>query len=111
MPQATALMHNYILLICCLLVAGILFCMIRVVKGPRISDRVVATNVIGTLVMLIICLLSYVLDSAFLVDVALLYALLNMLIVVILCRLATVRHQEHLERARQRMEEEEEDDD
>ena len=66
---------------------------------------------LAAVVMLIICLLSYVLDSAFLVDVALLYALLNMLIVVILCRLATVRHQEHLDRARQMMEEEAEEDD
>ena len=109
MPEP-ALMRNYILLVCCLMVVGIFFCMIRALKGPRMADRVVATNVIGTLVMLIICLLSYVLDSAFLVDVALLYALLNVLIVIILCRLATVRHQEHLARARQREEEGEEND-
>ena len=108
MPD-TAVMREFILLVCCLLVVGIFFCMIRALKGPRVADRVVATNVIGTLVMLIICLLSYVLDSAFLVDVALLYALLNVLIVIILCRLATVRHQEHLARARQKEEEEEDD--
>ena len=84
----------YISAAMCIMVVCIIFCIIRALKGPRITDRVVAMNVIGTVVMIIICLLSFVLDSDFLVDVALLYALLNVLIVVILCRLATVRHKE-----------------
>lgn len=84
----------------CIMVICIIFCIVRALKGPRITDRVVAMNVIGTVVMIVICLLSFVLDSDFLVDVALLYALLNVLIVVILCRLATVRHKEIKQRKR-----------
>lgn len=87
-------LHYYMAAAMCIMVLCVVFCIVRALKGPRITDRVVAMNVIGTIVMIVICLLSYVLDSDFLVDVALLYALLNVLIVVILCRLATVRHKE-----------------
>ena len=87
-------LYYYMYAAMCILVICVVFCIIRALKGPRITDRVVAMNVIGTIVMIVICLLSFVLDSDFLVDVALLYALLNVLIVVILCRLATVRHKE-----------------
>lgn len=87
-------LNYYMIAAMCVMVLCIVFCIVRALKGPRITDRVVAMNVIGTVVMIVICLLSFVLDSDFLVDVALLYALLNVLIVVILCRLATVRHKE-----------------
>ena len=87
-------LHYYMIAAMCVMVLCVVFCIVRALKGPRITDRVVAMNVIGTVVMIVICLLSFVLDSDFLVDVALLYALLNVLIVVILCRLATVRHKE-----------------
>jgi len=43
---------------------------------------------------MMICILSYLLDEAFLIDVAILYALLNMLVVVVLTRAATHRHYE-----------------
>ena len=87
-------LYCYMIAAMSIMVLCIVFCIIRALKGPRITDRVVAMNVIGTIVMILICLLSFVLHSDFLVDVALLYALLNVLIVVILCRLATVRHKE-----------------
>ena len=87
-------LHYYMAVTMCVMVLCIVFCIVRALKGPRITDRFVAMNINGTIVMIVICLLSFVLDSDFLVDVALLYALLNVLIVVILCRLATVRHKE-----------------
>jgi multicomponent Na+:H+ antiporter subunit F len=94
MVEQTPFLHWFLLAVMCVLVAAIFFCLIRAILGPRIADRVVAMNVVGTVVVLMICLLSYFLGEDFLVDVAILYALLNLLVVVILCRVAAVRHEE-----------------
>ena len=92
--ERTPFLDRFMVVVMCVLVAAIFFCMLRALKGPRVTDRVVAMNVIGTIIVLMICLLTYFLKEDFLIDVAILYALLNLLIVVILCRLATVRHKE-----------------
>ena len=61
--------------------------LIRAILGPRFTDRVVSVNVINTLVVAIICMLSVWLEANFLVDVALIYALLSFLTVMVLSRL------------------------
>lgn len=94
MIRPTMLLNYYLILALCLMMAVGFVCLVRAIKGPRISDRVVALNMIGTLVVMMICILSYLLEEAFLIDVAILYALLNMLVVVILTRVATTRHYE-----------------
>lgn len=65
-----------------LLVAGaivlallMLATLVRAVLGPRFTDRIIAVNVINTLVVAEIVLLSVWMEEDFLVDVALLYAL------------------------------------
>ena len=49
----------------------------RVVRGPTLSDRVVATYGIGTATVVVLALLAVGLDEPGLLDVALVYALLN----------------------------------
>lgn len=94
MVEQTAFLHHFLVLALCLMMCVVFVCMVRAIKGPRVADRVVALNMIGTLVVMMICIVSYVLEESFLVDVALLYALLNMLVVVVLTRLASRHHQE-----------------
>ena len=38
-------------------------CLVRAVKGPRVSDRIVAVNMMGTMVMVMIAALSLLLRS------------------------------------------------
>ena len=76
----------------CLLAVGIVLCLVRAVRGPRYTDRLVAMNLICTLVILIVCILSYLLEEPYLVDVAILYGLLNLLAVVVLSRVAVEYH-------------------
>lgn len=90
----TLIVHSFLILAMCVMMVVVFVCMIRAILGPRITDRVVALNMIGTLVVLMICIISYLLEETFLVDVAILYSLLNMLVVVILCRVANQRHHE-----------------
>ena len=61
-------------------------CLVRAILGPRIADRVVAINMICTLTLCMICVLGVMLGEGYLADVALLYALLSFLAVVVLCK-------------------------
>ena len=65
--------------------------LVRAVLGPRFTDRISAINVVNTIVVAIITLLSVYLEEDFLVDVALVYALLSFLTVVVLSRMVTFR--------------------
>ena len=72
----------------------IFFCMIRAIKGPRFTDRVVAGNMISTMII-ILSILSVYMEEPFLVDVAIVYAMLSFITVVVLCRLVIVRRRVH----------------
>jgi multicomponent Na+:H+ antiporter subunit F len=54
------------------------------VLGPRFTDRIVAVNVIGTKVILLIAALSFFLDKPYLLDICLIYTLMSFLAVVVL---------------------------
>ena len=63
-----------------------LLCLIRAVRGPKLADRVVATNMICVKTILLIVMVAIYLGEDFLVDVALVYSLLSFLAVVVLTR-------------------------
>ena len=67
----------------------LVLCLIRAVKGPRIADRLVAVNMMGTLVMVMISLLAVVKNQGYLVDICLIYAMISFLSVVVLTRIYT----------------------
>ena len=69
-------------------VLGILLflCLIRSIRGPRITDRIVAVNMICTIVTIIICVLALAMGEGYLVDVALIYTMLGFLAVVLLTK-------------------------
>lgn len=87
-----------------LLALLILAALVRAVRGPRFTDRIIAVNVVGTLVVAELAILAVQLREDFLVDVALVYALLNFLTVVVVSRLVLsrrARHQNRRELSRQ----------
>lgn len=61
-------------------------CLIRAIRGPRIADRIVAINMISTITIGIIMVLVMMLGQGGLADVALIYALIGFLAVVVLCK-------------------------
>lgn len=67
----------------------IIVSLIRSVRGPRIADRIIAVNMIGTMVILILASLSVYLEESYLVDVCLIYAMISFLGVVVLCKVYT----------------------
>ncbi len=64
----------------------ILVCLYRAVRGPRTADRIVAVNMISTMTIVIIAVLSLMLDEGYLMDAALIYAMISFLAVVVLTR-------------------------
>ena len=68
--------------------AALMLClMFRVLKGPRFTDRIVAVNAINTMITASICILARLHDAAYLLDVALIYALLGFTGTTLLMRL------------------------
>ncbi len=70
-----------------LLALMMLALMLRMVRGPRFTDRIVAINAINTMVTASICLLSRLHRAGYLLDVALIYALLGFTATTLLTRL------------------------
>lgn len=72
-----------------LAILGVLLfpCLIRSIRGPRIADRIVGINMIGTIVILMISVLALMLHEGYLIDIAIIYALLSFLAVVVLVKI------------------------
>lgn len=71
-----------------LIVLALLFfaCLLRAVRGPRVADRLVAVNMIGTMVMVMIAVLSLLLREEYLLDICLIYAMASFLAVIVLTK-------------------------
>ncbi len=74
-----------------------ILCLIRAVKGPTIADRLVAVNMMGTIVMVIIAILALLMEEDYLVDICLIYAMISFLAVVVLTKVYTGVYIEHRE--------------
>ena len=72
-----------------ILAVMLVLCLIRAVIGPRIADRLVAVNMMGTMVMVSIALLAVLKNEGYLVDICLIYAMISFLAVVVLSRIYT----------------------
>ena len=68
------------------LAALTLLCLVRAIRGPRIADRIVSINMISTMTIAMIAILAIRQNQGYLVDVALIYALIGFLAVVVLCK-------------------------
>lgn len=64
----------------------LLVCLIRAVKGPQVADRLMAVNMMGTIVMVMISVLALLLNEGYLVDICLIYAMISFLSVVVLSK-------------------------
>lgn len=87
-----------------LLAVMVCFCLVRTFKGPRITDRIIAINMIGTMTIITICVLAVYMKESYLIDVALVYAMISFLSVIVLCKVYTGVY---LERKKKEAEEEE----
>jgi multicomponent Na+:H+ antiporter subunit F len=80
----------------CLGILAIL-CLIRAILGPKVADRLVAVNMLGTMVMVMIATLAVKLNEGFLADVCLIYAMISFLAVIVGTRIYMESYLEKLE--------------
>ena len=62
----------------------LLIMLIRAIIGPRVTDRILAINMIGTMVSSCICILASLLKESYLIDMAMLYAMISFVTVLIM---------------------------
>lgn len=80
-----ALFIGALVILAILVIASI----IRSVLGPGTADRIIAVNMVSTMIISIIAILSVYLEENYLVDVCLIYAMISFLGVVVLCKVYT----------------------
>lgn len=81
----------------------VVLCLIRAIIGPKIADRIVAINMMGTMVMVILGILALMLEERYLVDICIIYAMISFLAVIVLTKVYMGVYQQ------KKMEEEKED--
>ena len=57
-------------------------CLWRADAGPTLQDRILAVNVVGTKTLIVLALLATIAGHDFLLDVALVYGLLNFVVTI-----------------------------
>ena len=57
---------------------------LRSIIGPTVADRIICINMIGTKIIIFICMIAGFLREEFLIDVAIVYALINFISIVVL---------------------------
>ena len=82
------------------LVALSILGLVRCIRGPRVSDRVMAVNMIGTLTIVMVAVLTVLLGEGYLADVALVYAMISFLSVIVLCKVYTGIYRERRQEER-----------
>ncbi len=60
--------------------------LLRAIRGPRIADRIVAVNMMGSITIVMIVILSQLLGENYLVDISLIYAMVSFLAVVVISK-------------------------
>lgn len=64
----------------------LMFCLACSIRKGRIADRLLAVNMIGTMVMVIISVLAVKMNEGYLMDICIIYAMISFLAVVILSK-------------------------
>ena len=76
----------------------LILCLVRAIIGPRIADRIVSVNMMGTMVMVIIAILTVMLQEGYLADICIIYAMISFLAVIVLTKVYMGVYQEKKQR-------------
>lgn len=81
------ILKNSLIFVMVILSITILFLLLRAFLGPKFTDRVLAINVINVKVIVLISILGFYFNESYVLDIAILYALLSFLSVIVLSRI------------------------
>lgn len=63
------------------------FALIRSITGKTMINRFIGTNILSTITLIAICILSVLFKESYLPDVAIVFALLSCIAVMLLCKI------------------------
>jgi len=69
-----------------LIMSTVLLSMYRAVLGPGVFNRIAASNVIGTKVIVLLVVIGYIFERPMFIDISLLYAILNLVSTLIIAK-------------------------
>ncbi len=85
------LMYKYLLVVLAILCGLGILSLIYAILGKRFTDKIVATNMLGSQSVNMIVILAVMLGADYILDISLVFALLSFLMVIVLCRFAQNR--------------------
>ncbi len=88
MSEALERVSGYFLMfVMAVLIVMIFLAFIRAIKGPKITDRIISVNMIGSITMMAVAVLAVIQNESYLVDICLIYAMISFLAVIVLCKI------------------------
>lgn len=87
MPALNSVCHYFMIFVFGAFAVMFILCLIRMIIGPNVADRLLASNMIGGPVICTIAVLGILLNETYLLDVALIYTLISFLAVVIISQI------------------------
>ncbi|MFO7851986.1 MAG: monovalent cation/H+ antiporter complex subunit F [Bacteroidota bacterium] len=69
-----------------IIIAGIILCIIRMVKGPTAADRAIAMDTATTVSVALLVLLGFIFDRYIYLDVALIYSIISFVGLIAIAR-------------------------
>lgn len=85
-PGLEGAYHAFFVAALIFLAIMMVLCLIRAIIGPKVADRIVSVNMMGTMVMVIIGILALMLEEGYLADICLIYAMISFLAVIVLTK-------------------------
>lgn len=79
-------MDLFFIIIISIISLGALFALIRFIKGPTTSDRVVALDTLSAMLIAVLVLLALIFDRYIYIDVSLIYAVLGFIGIITIAR-------------------------
>lgn len=79
-------MNIFLMGVVIIVITNILVCLYRATKGPTIQDRVLAINIIGSKVLIVLVLMAVIFKNSIYLDVAILLVLLNFIVTIVISR-------------------------
>ena len=73
-------------------------CLLRACLGPTVADRLIAVNMMGTMVIVIIAVLAIMKNEGYLVDISMIYAMISFLAVIVLSKVIIGVHKQQTEK-------------
>ncbi len=65
---------------------GIIFCIIRMIKGPTAADRAIAVDTVTTIIVALLVLLGFVFQRYVYLDVSLVYSIISFVGLIAIAR-------------------------